>query len=181
MPNIVTVVSGAPTAITVGEILVMVGTGLATVHVPVSGILCGLPGALSEMLRLLVLVPAACGEKVTVIVHSAPALKVVPHVLLWGKSVLVEMPERISGALPLLLSVTVCATLLVPTAWPAKVREDGNQLTVGPVTLTLAVPDLVVSCGDVAVTVTLPATLGAVSSPDALIVPALALQLTAEL
>lgn len=48
-------------------------------------------------------------------------------------------------------------------------------------TVTFAVPDLVVSCIDVAVTVTLPAVLGAVRSPDELIVPALALQVTVEL
>jgi small basic protein len=51
----------------------------------------------------------------------------------------------------------------------------------GAVTLTVAVPDLVVSCVDVAVTVTLPAVLGAVRSPDELMVPALALQVTVEL
>jgi hypothetical protein len=40
---------------------------------------------------------------------------------------------------------------------------------------------LVVSCVDVAVTVTLPAVEGAVKSPEELIVPALALHVTAEL
>jgi len=49
------------------------------------------------------------------------------------------------------------------------------------VTVTVAVPDLLVSCADVAVTVTLPAVLEAVRSPEELIVPALALQLTLEL
>ena len=51
----------------------------------------------------------------------------------------------------------------------------------GAVTLTVAVPDLVVSCVDVAVTVTLPAALGAVRSPEELMLPVLALQVTVEL
>jgi small basic protein len=56
---------------------------------------------------------------------------------------------------------------------------DGETAT--EVTATIAVPDLLVSCVDVAVTVTLPAVLGAVRTPDELIVPALALQVTVEL
>jgi hypothetical protein len=51
----------------------------------------------------------------------------------------------------------------------------------GAVTFTVAVPDLVASCIDVAVTITLPAVLGAVKSPEELTVPALAPQVTAEL
>ena len=63
----------------------------------------------------------------------------------------------------------------------------GEQPTVTDVIVTDAVtvtdvePDLPVSCVDVAVTVRLGAVLGAVRSPEELIVPALALQLTVEL
>ena len=63
----------------------------------------------------------------------------------------------------------------------------GEQPTVTDVIVTDAVmvtdvePDLPVSWVDVAVTVTLPAVPGAVRSPEELIVPALALQVTVEL
>jgi hypothetical protein len=49
------------------------------------------------------------------------------------------------------------------------------------VTVTVAVPDLVASCVLVAVAVTAPTVAGAVSNPLALIAPALALHVTAEL
>jgi hypothetical protein len=51
----------------------------------------------------------------------------------------------------------------------------------GSVTVMVAVPDLVAACVEVAVTVTVPAVLGAVKSPKELIVPTLALQVTAAL
>jgi hypothetical protein len=51
----------------------------------------------------------------------------------------------------------------------------------GVVTVTVAVPDLVVSWTDVAVTVTVPAVAGAVNAPEELIVPALADHVTDEL
>ena len=51
----------------------------------------------------------------------------------------------------------------------------------GSVTVTVAVPDLAAFCVEVAVTVTAPAVPGAVRSPEELIAPALADQVTAEL
>jgi len=60
-------------------------------------------------------------------------------------------------------------------------QEAETDVMVGPVTLTVAVPDLLVSWVDVAATVTLPVVLGAVNRPDELIVPALAVQVTVEL
>jgi hypothetical protein len=49
------------------------------------------------------------------------------------------------------------------------------------VTVTVALPFMVVSWTDVAVTVTVPAVAGAVNNPEELIVPALADQVTDEL
>jgi len=83
--------------------------------VPLSALVRGLPVALSEMLSVPVLVPAATGVKVTEMVQSAPALKVVGQVLVWEKSPLAVMPEIVSVLLPVLVSVTVWAWLLVPT------------------------------------------------------------------
>jgi hypothetical protein len=51
----------------------------------------------------------------------------------------------------------------------------------GAVTVTVAVPFLVVSWTDVAVTVAVPAVAGAVNNPEELIVPALADHVTDEL
>jgi hypothetical protein len=48
-------------------------------------------------------------------------------------------------------------------------------------TVTVAVPDFVVSCVLVAVTVTEPAVLGTVSNPPVVIVPVLVVHVTAEL
>jgi hypothetical protein len=83
--------------------------------VPLSATLCGLSEALSEMLTLPVLVPAAVGLKVTEIVQLAPVLTVVPQVLVWEKSPLAVMLEMVSEALPVLVSVMVWALLLFVT------------------------------------------------------------------
>ena len=61
-------------------------------------------------------------------------------------------------------------------------QETETEVMVGTaVTVTVLVPVLLVSCTDVAVTVTVLALLEAVKSPEELIVPALALHVTAEL
>ena len=60
-------------------------------------------------------------------------------------------------------------------------ETETEVMAEGAVTVIVAVPDLDVSSVDVAVIVTEPALLGAVKTPDELIVPALALQVTAEL
>jgi len=83
--------------------------------VPLSPTICGLPVALSNMLRLPVLVPVAFGLKVTEIVQLAPALRLVPQVLVWEKSVKAVMLKIVSETLPVLVSLTVWAALLVPT------------------------------------------------------------------
>jgi hypothetical protein len=62
-----------------------------------------------------VLFPAATGVKVTDIAHLSPALNVAPQVLVWEKPPLTLMLEIVSGELPILVSVTVWALLLVPT------------------------------------------------------------------
>ena len=82
--------------------------------VPLSAMVWGLLGPLSEILILPVWVPPAIGLKVTLIVQLAPALTLLPQVLVWEKSPLAVMLEIVSGALPVLVSVTGCALLLVP-------------------------------------------------------------------
>jgi len=80
---------------------------------------------------------------------------------------------------------TVAEHWLVCPDWTV----EGEQVTFTDVivedgfTVTVAVPDLVVSCDEVAVMVTVVAeeTVGAVNMPEVVIVPALAVHVTAEL
>ena len=75
--------------------------------------------------------------KVTEMVQLAPALTVVPQVLVWEKSPLAVMLEMVSDPVPVLVRVTVCAALLVPDIWAAKVSEEDDKLTTGPVPVPL--------------------------------------------
>ena len=111
--------------------------------VPLRATLCGLSEALSEMLRVPVLVPPATGLKVTEMVQLAPALTVVPQVLVWEKSPLAVTLEMVSEALPVSVRVTLCAALLVPDIWSGKVSEEDDKLTRG----TIPVPLKLTVCG----------------------------------
>ena len=61
-----------------------VGDNCTMVPTPLSATVCGLPVALSLMETLAVRLPRSFGVKVTLIVHVAPAARVVPHVLVWA-------------------------------------------------------------------------------------------------
>jgi hypothetical protein len=77
---------------------------------------CGLPSALSVRLSVLLMSPAVDGVNFNVMAQLAPAAKLDPHVLVSLKladdSV---MPVMLSAALPVLVKVSVCAALVVPT------------------------------------------------------------------
>src|SRR5437879_1521006 len=77
----------------------------------------------SEPARL----PSTVGVNVTLIVQLAPAATEAPQVLVSAKSPLEDMALIVSGAVPVLLSVTACATLLVPISWLPKVRLDEDK------------------------------------------------------
>jgi hypothetical protein len=83
--------------------------------VPVKLTVCGLPVALSAMLTLPVKVPVVVGVKVTLIVQAAPAATDDPHVFVSPKFVLAVIDVMLNATLPVLVSVTVCAGLVVPT------------------------------------------------------------------
>ena len=91
------------------------------VPVPVSDTLCGLPAALSATLTEALREPVAWGVNVTLMVQFAPVATLVPHVFVWLKSPLLAPATVIllivSDALPVLVSVTACALLAVPTSW----------------------------------------------------------------
>lgn len=87
-------------------------------------------------------VPVAVGEKVTLMVQLAVGARVEEpdgQVLVWAKSPPAEMPFRVRGAVPLLVSVTDFAALVVATVWLLKLRLVVLKLTAGAVPVPLSV------------------------------------------
>ena len=78
------------------------------------------PLLLSVMVRVPVSVPVAVGEKVTLIVQEPLAATLPPQVLVSPKLALVAMLAMVSVALPVLLRVTGCDALVVPTTLTAE-------------------------------------------------------------
>jgi hypothetical protein len=112
-----------------------------SVPVPTRLRLCGVPAALSVTVTEAVRLPAAAGVKVTLIVQLAFASSVAllaGQVFLCVKSPLfvppIPMLEMVSGALPLFVSVTTCAEVLVVvvTSWLPTLKLFAPKLTAGP-------------------------------------------------
>ncbi len=84
--------------------------------------------------RLPVRVPLAVGVNVTETEQLAPAARLVPHPLpaTWKSPEVVTEVIEIDDAVPL-VSVALCAALVVPTVWLAKVRLEGDSVTEPPV------------------------------------------------
>lgn len=87
---------------------------------------------LSVIVRAAVRVLAAVGLNVTLMAQLRPGLIELPHRLVSAKSPPAEMLKTARLAAPVLVRVTVCAGLAVPTVWLAKVRLDGVRLASGP-------------------------------------------------
>ena len=83
--------------------------------VPVRLTVCGLPVALSVTVIVPGWLPAAVGVKVTLMEQLAPAATEAPQVLVWAYGALATMVVIFSAAVPPLVSVTVCAALVVFT------------------------------------------------------------------
>jgi hypothetical protein len=113
--------------------------------VPVRPAVCGLPEELSLTTSVPDRIPAALGVKVTLTVQLDPAATPEPQLFVCAKSPLlvpvIETLEMLTVVLPGLDSVTLCAELVVPTAWPVKVKLDGESVIAGitPVPVKLAV------------------------------------------
>jgi hypothetical protein len=105
----------------------------AATPVPVNETICGLPLALSVTEMEPVRDPAAVGVKVTEIVQVPAAATEVPQVFAWLKSPLGAMLLIVKGAVPVLVSVTVWAALVVVMTWLAKIRLVGEKLVDGAV------------------------------------------------
>lgn len=106
---------------------------------------CGLFVALSVSLRFAVRFPVTVGAKVIENVQLAPALSVVPQVVLeienWLALVPVMLQERLTSApVPVLERVSVLVCLLFRLTFP-KLRLAGLRLTVGELTVCETVPE----------------------------------------
>ncbi len=90
--------------------------------------------AVSLMLSVPVRVPLAVGVKFTPIEQLLPAARLEPQPLL----AIPKSPEAVTAVMEtaeavLFVSVAVCAALVVPTVWLAKVMLVGDSVTEPPV------------------------------------------------
>jgi hypothetical protein len=99
--------------------------------VPLKAKVWGEPVALSVIVRLPARVPAAVGVKAIEIVQVAAAATLRPQVLVSEKSPDTAIAPSVSAAVPELVSVTVCAALVVPVVCDRKVRLVGESVAVG--------------------------------------------------
>ena len=125
------------------EKLKLVGLKVTIVPVPLSATVCGLPKALSLKVRLAVRVPATDGRKVTLTVQEDPAVSVVPHEFDGiAKSAalapVILMLLMLRVAVPVFLSVTVCAEDVVKFTVTGNVIEVGEGDAIGPVPLPVS-------------------------------------------
>ena len=125
--------------------------GGGAVATPVNELVCGEPVALSVTESVAVSVPAAVGSKVTEMVQEEPAASAPPQVFVAAKAALL-VPVKLmlaiaSGALPVLVSVAVCAVLFVPVSMEPKSRVEGVSVAAGAAA-AVPVPVRVLVCGE---------------------------------
>jgi len=108
------------------------------VATPDKATVCGLPGALSLIIRFAVREPAAVGVKVTLTTQLPPADNELPHLLVWEKSELFApvmlVSVMFSVAFPLFASVIADGLLLVPTCSGEKFCRAGYVVRKAPFT-----------------------------------------------
>jgi len=106
-----------PPAVTVAfEELPEVTPTMKSSPAPDMVVFCGLLVALSVKVSEPVRFPLAVGANVTLTEQLAPAARLAPQLFVSPKSPVVAIAEMDSAALPLLVSVTFCAALVVPTS-----------------------------------------------------------------
>ncbi len=138
-----------PPAVTVCELDPPLGiTSWKSMPVPKRLMLCGLSPALSFSVRDAVRDPPDVGMKVTLIVQFAPGKTVTPQVVADCEKSPLFVPVKnielmFSVSLPLFVTVTVCAALVVATACVVKVSVVGDIVAVAPVPN----PNSVAVCG----------------------------------
>lgn len=120
-----------------------------TIPVPDKGTVCGLFDALSVSVNVPVRAPNAVGVKVTLILHDAPAAKVLPHgfgLVVCPKSPLIAMLLMFSVAVPVLVTVNSFPAAVCPTTTLPKANDVGARVTIGPPPLAFTVSCNVVVC-----------------------------------
>jgi hypothetical protein len=112
-------------------------TGVAS-PVPYSVTVCADPAtlfALSVTLTYALCPPPAVGVKLTLITHEAAGARDAGQLFVAGNSAafapVTEMLPSTSVSVPGLLTVTVCAALVVFTFWLANVNDAGAKAIVG--------------------------------------------------
>ena len=116
--------------------MAMPGTALAE-PVPVRAMVCGEPGALLTTLMLPLRAATVSGVKVMLMAQVPPALiggVAIGQVLVNPKSPLLVMLLMVRLAVPLLVSVTTVAGLVVLTVRLPKFTVDGARVTAGDAT-----------------------------------------------
>src|SRR5579864_3753959 len=91
--------------------------------------MCGLPVALSVMVIVPGWLPVAVGVKVTLMAQLAPAATEAPQVLVSEYCALATMLVIVRAAAAPLVSVTVCAALVLFRFWLPKAKLVGAKLT----------------------------------------------------
>lgn len=113
-----------------------VGEREIAVPTPLRATVCMAGPASSVKVKLPVRVPIAAGVKVTVTVQLAPAATVVPQVFaLIAKSPLIPILLMLSVAVPVFVSFTIFAGLVVPNTLVANVSFATERVTIGPALL----------------------------------------------
>jgi hypothetical protein len=120
-----------PTVPAGSEVVVIVSVAAAATDVPLRETDCGLAAALSVNVMAPVGVPAAVGVKVTEMVQLAPAGKLEGQAVVSAKLPEAAIPLIERATAPVFVKVIVCAALVVPTVWLAKLKLVGEKLTAG--------------------------------------------------
>jgi len=126
---------------------VTVTVAAALVPVPVSVTVCGLPVALSVNVIVPVRVPVTVGLNVIENTHGSASTAMLGHCasVAPAKSPLVVILVNVNGFPPVFDTVTICAGLVVPTAWLPNVNDVGVIPIV--VLLLVPVPAKITDCG----------------------------------
>jgi len=125
-----------PTATVPNERLVAESVTPAPWPVPVSAIICGDPTALSVIATAPASAPPVTGSKFPLIVQLAPAATLVPQVFVKTNEVAFAPVTAIwvivSADCPLLVNVTDCDAVAVPTGEEPNDRLVAERVAVGP-------------------------------------------------
>jgi hypothetical protein len=110
------------------ELGLRVAPGAETcVPVPVSGMTCGLPMSLFVKVRVPVCAPAVVGLKAVLMVQEAFCARDVPHVLVSVKPALATMLEMVRVESEVLVRVTACVAVVLPTGSLPNASEVGEK------------------------------------------------------